>query len=418
MHDAEFDVLVVGAGPAGLAAACAAAQAGKSKVGIVDETPWLGGQIWRGQDRNSTERLAAEWFGRVRQSSIQVLSQTSVIAAPGRGVLLCEREGTPYRVHWKKLVLATGARELFLPFPGWTLPGVLGPGGLLHLAKNGWPVRDKTIIVAGSGPLLLAAAGGLVKRGARVLAIYEQADWGKVARFGFGLSGRPTKLWQAIQIKTRLRSCRYVCGAWPVRVEGNEIVEQVTLTDGHKTWTEECDLFACGFGLVANTELPMLLGCEVGEGFVRVDEFQTTSIPDVYCAGEVTGVRGAESALVEGQIAGNAAAGAKDKAKDLFGARASWHQFGAALARTFALRPELAGMAEEDTIVCRCEDVPMARLREFKGWREAKLHTRCGMGACQGRVCGPAAKVLLGWNATSVRPPVAPAKIESLIGGR
>jgi NADPH-dependent 2,4-dienoyl-CoA reductase/sulfur reductase-like enzyme len=189
----------------------------------------------------------------------------------------------------------------------------------------------------------------------------------------------------------------------------------VTLTNGSRTWTEPCDVLACGFHLVPNVELPLAVGCALADGFVRVNEWQATSAPEVFCAGEPTGIGGADCALVEGRIAGYTAAGQRIRAEALFGERASWHRFRAAMAKAFALRPELKSLAADDTLVCRCEDVSLGRLKRFSGWRDAKLQSRCGMGACQGRICGAASKVILGWGMESVRPPVLPSRVESLI---
>jgi D-hydroxyproline dehydrogenase subunit alpha len=410
----EFDIVVVGGGPAGLAAACAAAASG-GKVALVDDTPWLGGQIWRGQQPQPTVLAARQWFELFRRSGATLLDRTSVVAAPAPGVLLAERENGPCRIRWQRLVLATGARELFLPFPGWTLPGVMGPGGLLALAKHGWPVEGKRIVVAGSGLLLLAVADGLRKLGAQVAAVVEQAHWSKVMNFGLGLWRHPEKLAQGLQIKLRLLGVPYDGGAWPVRAEGDQAVRRVTFTDGQRTWSEDCELLACGFGLVPNVELPLAIGCDLQNGFVRVEETQATSVQNVFCAGEPTGIGGADCALVEGQIAGYAAAGAVAKAQSLFPRRAAWHRFRARLAETFALRREVTALASEQTVVCRCEDVTLGQMRQHKGWREAKLQSRCGMGNCQGRVCGAAAKQILGWGMESVRPPVLPTRLESLI---
>lgn len=413
-RDLDFEIVVVGAGPAGLAAACAAAE-GNHAVALVDETPWLGGQIWRGQQAKLSVPAAQEWFSRFQRSRVALLDQTCVIACPQTGLLLAEQAGQPRQICWERLIVATGARELFLPFPGWDLPGVMGLGGLLNLVKNGWPIDGQRVALAGSGPLLLAAAEGLASHGARVLSIYEQAPLNRVTNFGLRLARHPAKLWQAARLKFSLRSVPYRCGIWPVRAEGGDQIRSVTLTDGHRTWSHECDLLACGFGLVPNVELPLALGCELEEGFVRVDSLQATSVLNVHCAGEPTGIGGAEAALVEGQIAGYAASGQTSRAEALFGRRASWHKFRFDLAKTFALRPELKSLATPETIICRCEDIALGRLRQFQSWREAKLHARCGMGPCQGRVCGPATKMIFGWGMESVRPPICPARVNSLI---
>ncbi len=410
----EFDIVVVGAGPAGIAAACAAAESGR-RVAVLDDTPWLGGQIWRGQPARPAIAQARKWIERFRNCGATLLDRTSVIASPRRGVLLAEHPEGPREVHWHHLVLATGARELFLPFPGWTLPGVIGPGGLQALVKNGWPIRGQRVVLAGSGPLLPAVADGVKKFGARILSLNEQAPLSSVLNFTVTLLAHPAKLWQGAQIKRRLLGVPYRFNAWPVRADGADQVRSVTLTDGRRTWTEDCELFACGFHLVPNVELALALGCELDGEFVRVDKWQATGVADVYCAGEPTGIGGADCALVEGRIAGYAAAGRRAQAEALFAPRASWHHFRAALARAFALRSELKSIAADDTLVCRCEDVPLGRLRAFGGWRDAKLQSRCGMGPCQGRVCGAATKVILGWGMGSVRPPVLPARVESLI---
>ncbi len=328
--------------------------------------------------------------------------------------MLAEHPTGSREIQWEQLILATGARELFLPFPGWTLPGNFGPGGLQSLAKHGWPVEGKRIVLAGSGPLLLAVGSGLRAMGARIVSINEQAPFSRLVAFGAGLLGWPAKLAQAARLKCALLGTPFRCGVWPVRAEGVEQLRAVTLTDGRRQWSEDCDLLACGFGLAPNVELPLILGCQLDNEFVRVDEWQTSSVPGVFCAGELTGIGGADAALVEGQIAGLAASGRAEAARSLMARRARWRRFGAALAETFALREEVVRLAAAETLVCRCEDVSFGRMKCFASWRDAKLQTRCGMGACQGRVCGAAARVLFGWGMESVRPPVLPGRVESL----
>jgi hypothetical protein len=146
-----------------------------------------------------------------------------------------------------------------------------------------------------------------------------------------------------------------------------------------------------------------------------VDEFQKTTATDLFCAGESTGIGGVELSLVEGEIAGFAAAGLNDNARSLFSLREKHRNFSRLLEDTFALRPELRNIPNASTIICRCEDVTMERVKTYQNWREAKLMTRCGMGPCQGRVCGPAVEFLYGWRAESVRPPIFPSKIGTLV---
>ena len=188
------------------------------------------------------------------------------------------------------------------------------------------------------------------------------------------------------------------------------------LTNGDRTWIESCDLIACGFHLVPNTELASLLGCVVRNGCVIVDEHQVSSVPNIYSAGEPTGIAGVDAALVQGTIAGLAAAGKIAEAHALQSRRKRESAFGSALNRAFALRSELKSLAAHDTIVCRCEDVRYSDLAKHTSWTDAKLQTRCGMGPCQGRVCGPAVEFLFGWHNNSVRPPIFPVPLSALCG--
>jgi hypothetical protein len=121
-----------------------------------------------------------------------------------------------------------------------------------------------------------------------------------------------------------------------------------------------------------------------------------------------------ELSILEGRIAGHAATNKKDEASRLFTDRARYRKLAAAMQRAFRLRPELRILPAEETFVCRCEDVALGRMRKHTSWKAAKLHTRCGMGACQGRICGAAAQVLFGWSIAASRPPVLPARCASL----
>ncbi len=413
----RYDVLVVGAGPAGLAAACAAAEQGSHRVAVVDDNPSAGGQIWRGEAAKPKNASAAHWLQRVRASRLTMLTGAQVVDQPEPGRLLLETETGPRQIGYQKLILATGARELFLPFPGWTLPNVTGAGGLQALVKGGLPIQGKRVVVAGSGPLLLAVAVALREHGALVRVVAEQTPWGKLMRFGVGLAFTAReKVQQAVELWGKLSGVRLLSGTWPVAAEGNGRLEQVTLTNGRRRWNEPCDYLACGFGLVANLELPLLLGCRTDAAFVTVNPLQQTTQVDVYACGELTGIGGLEKSLVEGQIAGYAAAGREERAEALFAERAKACRFAGALGRAFALREELRKLATPETIVCRCEDVTAARLATQPDSRTAKLQTRCGMGPCQGRVCGAATSFLYGWPCEpSIRPPIFPVAAENLV---
>lgn len=409
----EFDVLVIGGGPAGIAAASCAAEIG-SRVGIVDDNGTLGGQIWRGEAEDPRDSGFLKWIGRLRSTGASVLCGLRVFHQTAPGVLLAEGQDQICELRYGKLILATGARERFLPFPGWTLPNVMGAGGLQALVKRGLPIRGKRVVIAGTGPLLLAVAAYLRNKGALIAAICEQASGSSLAWFAVAMLRQPGKLVQGLQLGRELAGVRFATRSWPVAAEGDLALKSVTISHRGKSETIDCDYLGCGFHLVPNTELPLLLGCRIQDGFVVVDEFQKTTVHDVFCAGEPTGIGGVELSLVEGEVAGLAAIGRTSGATKLFRKRAGMRKFARALDDAFRLRAELRGMASADTIVCRCEDVTYSALSQSRSWRAAKLHTRCGMGACQGRVCGPATQFHFRWNPDSVRPPVFPVRVASL----
>jgi D-hydroxyproline dehydrogenase subunit alpha len=319
-------------------------------------------------------------------------------------------------LEYDQLILAAGTRELFLPIPNWTLPGVFGAGGFQALVKSGLPVKGRRVVVAGSGPLLLAVTATLLAHGAEVALVAEQAPWRRIVRFALHLLRRHfRKFREGISLRRSLRRTPYRTGCWPRSCLGTDKLHAVAMTDGTRHWVEPCDYLACGFGLVPNLELPLLFGCELDGNQVKVDEHQKTRCENVFVAGELTGIGGLELALIEGQIAGYAAAGDRQRAERLLKVRRRQKQFASRLRSAFALRSELFRLAESETVICRCEDVPYSALRGYASWREAKLHSRCGMGPCQARICGPALEHLLGWTVESVRPPLFPTPISGLL---
>ena len=408
-------MLVVGAGPAGIAAAVCAAESGM-RVGIVDDNMAPGGQIWRGELVKEPATESSNWFARLKASGAAMLPGQRVFHQPDKGVLLAESLHGLSEFTYRALVLATGARERFLPFPGWTLPNVMGAGGLQALVKSGLPVQGKRVVVAGTGPLLLAVASYLRAHGAQIPLICEQASWSKLGRFGIALTRYPEKIRQGFELRKDIAKIPFAANSWPVAAHGERVLEEVTISRAGKLDKIECDFLACGFHLVPNSELAMLLGCGTRNGYVQVDDVQQTTLDNIFCAGEPTGIGGVDLAVVEGQVAGFTAAGRNSEAQALFEKRKKYRRFARMMDETFSLRPELRKLALPDTLVCRCEDVPYSRLQEHCSWRAAKLHTRCGMGSCQGRICGPATQFLFKWNLDSVRPPVFPARVESLTG--
>lgn len=399
----QADVIIVGAGPAGIAALLHLLEAGR-RVIWVEQSAQAGGQIWRAG-------LPAHWRAQVEAA----LSHPSLQCCFGHAVIDAHIEATdqavnlrlylpaqpnrvPVQVQAPQLLLATGGRERFLPFPGWTLPGITGAGGLQALVKQGWPIQGRRVVLAGSGPLLLAAADTVRQAGGQILLIAEQASRASLLRFAAGLPAAKAK--QAAGLAWRLRGIPYRSGTWVQNASGDGRLQSIQLSTGRATWALDCDALGLGFGLLPNTEPAQMLGCQLtDDGAIAVDAGMATNRPGVYAAGECTGMGGVDKSVAEGTLAAQSMLGRAGASRPRKGAL----KFADHLQRHFSLRPEVLKLADTSTTVCRCEDVSLGQLKAHSDWREAKLQTRCGMGACQGRICGPICESLLGWPAQQNR---------------
>jgi NADPH-dependent 2,4-dienoyl-CoA reductase/sulfur reductase-like enzyme len=448
MRELSADIVVIGGGPAGLEAAQAAAAAlaragrwhtgthrGDAGVVLLDGGRLPGGQIWRARG-DALHPRARELTAAGEAAGVRIVSGRRVVGVlPQRRLLLDEPhdEAGPRRLAWRRLVLATGARERLLPFPGWTLPGVFGAGGLQALAKGGWPVAGRRVLVAGTGPLLVAAAVTLQREGAEIAGLVEEASWAALARFGATLLGHPAQGLQALRFGGALAGARMRAGWRVVAAEGSGRLERVVLAPVHDDAVERvvipCDALAAGWGLVPDIALARLLGCDradtLGCTAIGADAVGRTSRPDVFAAGEITGIAGARAARIAGRRAGLAAAldllegGTRQgaSADDVADARAlaREHRFAATVARCFPPPRDLASRLAPDTLVCRCEDVAWRALREHAALRAAKLATRCGMGHCQGRLCHDALSLIQGASPLEPHPPVFPVELGALL---
>jgi len=412
-------VAVVGGGPAGLAAAVAAASAGK-EVCLLDEGFRPGGQIWRHRP-GSVPPEAQALLARLAALPVRVLAGATVFDAEerqGRWRLAVSRH-VRLELEAEAVVLACGARERFLPFPGWTLPGVMGAGGGQALLKEGLVLSGDDVLVAGTGPLLLPVAASVRKAGGRLRGVLEQAPWSRLLGMLPLLATRPAKALQALELGWRTVGAPYRPGWWVQEALGEDRLEAVRLTDGRRQEVHPCRWLFCGFGLVPNLEIPRALGCESNHRALKVDGAQRSTVNGLFAAGEVCGVAGVDAALAEGTIAGLAAAGAWDPAspegRRLARQRTRARAMAAAMEGLFALRPELQALPRADTLACRCEDVPFGAIDHGWGTRETKLCTRAGMGPCQGRVCGPLLIYHFGHSQDSVRTPWKAVPLSHLI---
>ena len=408
------DILIIGTGPAGMAAALAAANQ-SSIITVIDENQAPGGQIWRGGPASWRDARAYDlWRALANCLNVRMVYGVRIVAAISDKEFLLETSDGAQKIKWNKLIICSGARELLLPFPGWTLPGVTGAGGLQALIKGGMPVEGKRVAVAGSGPLLLAVAETVIRAGGQVVSIIETKSSKNLRQFFWALlKSHRGKLLQALKLFWQLKFVYYRHDARVVKAHGEQHLLGISLQHGDKKIDLSCDLLACGFGLLPNLEIGTLLGCQIRDGSIVVDANQASTRADVWVAGEACGIGGVDKALAEGHIAGLAAIGQVAEQDDI-ARRAHARQFADLLKQSFATDDSLRKLCKSDTLVCRCEDVSARQLREHSDWRTAKLMTRAGMGACQGRICGAACQFMFGWDAPGLRQPVFPTKTSTL----
>ena len=455
------DVIVVGAGPAGMSAALAAADAGASVI-VLDEYATPGGQFFKRTGDGfsiSAKHLTREHArgealrDRLRHANVTVLTR-ALVWGRFEDRIMVAHEGRSKALDGKAFVIATGAYDRPVAFPGWTLPGVMTAGGAQTLAKSQWVKPGKRMLLAGAGPFLLPVALSLLRAEVTIAGLVEAtrpAEW--LPHLG-SLWGQWPRFSEAWEYKTSLRRAGVptIYGHKIVRALGEKHVEGAVIARVDRDWrtipgterTIEVDAIATGYGFLANIELGASSGCRLRfdtyarTWFVECTPTMATSVPGTFVAGEITGIGGSAMALEEGRIAGLSAAEycgnvaphvAQRERQEAMAQRARLDRFASALNRLFGPRPGLWEFLNGDLAVCRCEEVKAREImaciangattnKSIKDW------TRAGMGLCEGRVCRAMVGEILARErgvdlATipfpSVRPPLKPVPFSTLL---
>jgi D-hydroxyproline dehydrogenase subunit alpha len=462
----EAEMVVVGGGPAGLTAALEAAAAG-AEVVLIDEYLTPGGQYYKQLPAGFTLKSAkaegaeggegAEIIARLRASQVEPLLGTLVWGVFDERTLALYRGERTERLRARKLILAPGAQEVPVAFPGWTLPGVLMGGAAQALMVSQRVLPGQRVVLAGAGPLQLKVASQFVEAGAEVVDVLEATSKPPMsmenALRAFGHWG---KMREGLEywLKLKKAGAPYHPHQVPVRALGTGELEAVGVAEVDADWrvipgterTLEADTLCLSYGFLPATQLPRLAGCrsayeaEAGGWVTQHEADQETSVAGVYVAGEVGGIGGADVAEEEGRVAAIAALRALGKVP-ADGLRKQEEKSRARLAeaRRFArltrdmmrLKPALFELMTDDTIVCRCEDVTVGAVRKALAdgeptLRAVKIRTRAGMGCCQGRTCGSlVARLIAQQTGASLdrialdtpRPPVKPIPLSALAAG-
>lgn len=424
-------LVVVGGGPAGMTAAIEAARAGLNPT-LIDEAPALGGQVYRqlpvsfhvedehrlGRDFARGNRLRQEFSDVANR--VELLSNTAVLGVWPNRELLWSRDNRSGVLHAERLIIASGAYDRPMPFPGWTLPGVMTAGGVQTILKTMRVRPGRRALVAGTGPLILSVACRLHQAGVEIASILEagKPPW---------RDGAFPKEWGDLDIINDMREHFDYLSAANIPFLPNHTVfeahgpgEVQAASYGaidNETWQPleesvrrvEADLVVIGFGFVPNTELTELAGCqhyyapELGGWIPKRTAFTETTIPGIFAVGDGAGIGGAFVAIEEGRLAGITAAEqagaissdeAERRRRGPLERLRAFAEMRSALAEVSRIRPGLLDLAAPETLACRCEEVRFGEVQAAidqgaSDLQAIKLLERLGMGPCQGRNCAP-----------------------------
>jgi NADPH-dependent 2,4-dienoyl-CoA reductase/sulfur reductase-like enzyme len=464
----NYELAVIGAGPAGMEAAITASEAGVKTV-IIDNYLQAGGQYYMALPvtYKASRESATEKEGKFLTSLLEGTQVTRIYNALTWGLFSEENDqgwlvalygpDAPRFLKARTLILATGAYDTPVAFPGWTLPGVITCGAASILLKSQRVIPGKRALVTGTGPLLLSVAAHLLAAGVEVVGVCEvNRILPKGIRYAPVMLGQWQRLSEGVKYYRVMLAARtpYKIGWSILEASGKDHVESAVIArldqNNHPVsgtqQTLDVDLVVSGYNLTPNSGLARMIGCkldyhpEKGGWVPQRDRTMQTSLPGVYVAGDGGGISGAENSRFEGRIAGAAVAIqtghlSEKKAGAIYGQiksdLAKQQRFAQLLGDLFTPQPELIALANDDTIICRCEEITLGEIKAAvadgaRSISEVKMITRTGMGNCQGRMCersvaGAIMQALAAEKIApeavgyySIRPPLHPLPVEFL----
>ena len=424
----KYDVAIIGGGPAGMSAASILAEH-SVKTLLIDENGRLGGQLWRGSAKPAgVSRFINPLNNKINlpattgyhNGSLLVHSSACVLGVfPDNNILLSSKEEGIKEIKAKNILFATGAREKVRPFEGWTLPEVMTVGAAQILLKNHQILAASEILINGTGPLIYLLAGNILSRNGRISALLDRSTFtsllaatrvmgGQLSKLGQGCSSLGYLLKNRVLPKYRRQIIKAENKGDLIEATTVEISSDGTIVSGSSR-QYKTQIIAVTNGFVGNIELPQVAGCELeyssakGGWFVTVDSSMETSVNTIFAAGEITGIAGGDKAVTEGRLAAlsilhqSGRMSKRDfdnKQKPLLIKRKQYQRFGTYLNHQWAIPSKEWNTIDDDTIICRCEDITIGKLRSwiktgFTSSSVLKRATRCSMGNCQGRTCGP-----------------------------
>ena len=451
----SHDLVIIGSGPAGISAALTASSLGLSAV-LLDEQPRAGGQIYRNVDRVDPQVAAVlgsdylhgrVLMGPLANSGVDVRYGTLVWDVAPDKTITALQAGRSFQMRAEQVIAATGAMERASPIPGWTLPGVMNAGAAQIALKSAGSVPSGRVVLAGGGPLLLLVACQLLEAGAYVAGIVETSPgantWTAMRHFAAACRS-PGPLFKGLRMLRALRAAKlpWFTKATKLVAQGSDRVSTLKFDAGGENHALDCDVLLLHHGVVPNTQMTRLLRVDHVWDDRQLawhpvtDAWGQTSLAGFRIAGDGANIAGAVAAEASGAIAAIGAAYALGRLTD---AQRDLHAKPArrTLAKQMRIRPFLDALyrppqwintPSDDTVVCRCEEVTAGQVREMarlgcRGPNQTKFFSRCGMGPCQGRMCGLAVTQILAVElklppaqvgAYRIRAPLKPIALASL----